>query len=132
MLAKLDEAWLREVARDLMALGSVVFYVLVLGRALVGPYWDLATPLAVAGAGLVAGAPLLHGVDLYVARALLVALLVTRHYGDPIFGAFAAVAFALLVLAAVWLGHGAARVAAGVGLGAVLGAAGYVAAGWFD
>jgi hypothetical protein len=128
----LSDGWLREAARDLLALGSVVFYVLVLGRALVGPYWDLAVPLAVAGAGRAIAIPVLRSTDLYLTRGLLVAVLVTRHYGDAVFGVFAAVAFVLMVVAAVGLERGRSAVARGVALGAVLSAAGYVLAASID
>jgi len=127
-----SEGWLREVARDLMALGSVVFYVLVLGRALVGPYWDLAVPLTVAGLALAAATAVLRSTDLYLTRGLLVAVLVTRHYGDVVFGVFAGVAFVLMVAAALLLERGRTAVGRGVVLGVALGAAGYVAAGWFE
>ena len=74
-----SESWLREIQRDLTALGSVVFYVLVLGRALVGPFWGLAIPLLAMGLALLAVHPRLKGADLYLTRALILAVLVTRH-----------------------------------------------------
>jgi hypothetical protein len=111
--------WVREVGRDVMALGGVVFYALVLGRALVGPFWDLAIPLAVLGAAFALALPLLRGVDLYLTRALLVAVMVSRHYHDPVFATFAAVAFVAMVVFAIRLGRPVPAVVRGVALGAV-------------
>jgi hypothetical protein len=122
---RVSERWLHEVQRDLMALGSVVFYVLVLGRALVGPFWDLATPLLVVGVALLAVNALLSQADLYLTRALIVAVLVTRHYGDLVFGMFAAAAFVLMVLSAPGLGRSRSSIVQGLALGVVLSVAGY-------
>jgi hypothetical protein len=116
---RVSEQWRREVQRDLMALGSVVFYLLVLGRALVGPYWDLATPLLVVGIGLLVVHPLLRSADLYLARALIVAVLVTRHYGDVVFGLFAGAAFVLMLVSAPALGRSRAAIAQGLAIGVV-------------
>jgi hypothetical protein len=129
---RLSESWLREVQRDLMALGSVVFYVLVLGRALVGPYWDLATPLLVVGVALLAVHPLLDRADLYLTRALIVAVLVTRHYGDVVFGLFAAAAFVLMVLSAPSLGRSRSSIVQGLALGFVASGAAFALAEWID
>jgi hypothetical protein len=124
-----SETWLREVQRDVLALGSVVFYLLVLGRALVGPFWDLAIPLLVVGGGLLVATPLLRGTDLYLTRAMVLAVLVTRHYEDVVFGIFSAVAFVLMVVFALRLDRPRPAIARGLALGAVLSAGAYVLAG---
>jgi hypothetical protein len=129
---RVSESWLREIQRDLMALGSVVFYLLVLGRALVGPYWDLATPLLVVGVALLAVHPLLNRADLYLTRALIVAVLVTRHYGDLVFGLFGAAAFVLMVLSAPGLGHSRSSIVQGLALGVVASGAAFALAEWID
>jgi hypothetical protein len=127
---RVNPGWLSEVERDVLALGGVVFYVLVLGRSLVGPFWDLVVPLTVIGLGLLLAAPLLHGTDLYVTRSAVVAVLVTLHYEDPVFGAFAAVAFAGLIAAALHLGRSRAGVVRGLVLGLVLAAVGTALGVW--
>lgn len=131
-IVRVSESWLREVQRDLMALGSVVFYLLVLGRALVGPYWDLATPLLVVGVALLAIHARLNGADLYLTRALIVAVLVTRHYSDVVFGLFAAAAFVLMVLSATNLGRSRSSIVQGLALGVVASGAAFALAEWID
>ena len=124
-----SETWVREVQRDVLALGGVVFYLLVLGRALVGPFWDLVVPLLVVGVGLLVALPLLRGTtDLYLTRAMVVAVLVTRHYGDVVFGVFAAVAFVAMVVFALRLDRPRAAIARGLVLGAVLSVGAYALA----
>ena len=129
---RVSRSWLREIQRDLMALGSVVFYLLVLGRALVGPYWDLAIPLLVVGVALLAVHPSLKRTDLYLTRSLIVAVLVTRHYGDLVFGLFAAVAFVLMVLSAPGLGRSRSIIVRGLALGVVASAVAFALAEWID
>jgi hypothetical protein len=124
-----SETWVRDVQRDVLALGSVVFYLLVLGRALVGPFWDLVVPLLVVGVGLLVAVPLLRGTDLYLTRAMVVAVLVTRHYGDVVFGVFAAVAFVSMVVFAFRLDRPRPAIARGLALGAVLSVGAYALAG---
>lgn len=115
-----------------MALGSVVFYVLVLGRSLVGPYWDLVVPLGVAGALMLVGLPVLRSVDLYPTRGVLVGVLVTRHYDDVVFGVFSAVALVLLVASAIDLGRSPRTVWLGLALGVVASAPAFALAGWAE
>ena len=129
---RVSDRWLHEVQRDLMALGSVVFYALVLGRALVGPFWDLATPLLVVGVALLAVHVLLSQADLYLTRALIVAVLVTRHYGDIVFAMFASAAFVLMLLSARSLGRSRSSIVQGLALGVVLSGAAYALAEWVD
>jgi hypothetical protein len=127
---RLSQDWVQEVQRDVLALGSVVFYVLVLGRALVGPFWDLATPLLVIGGALLAASPLLRSTDLYLTRALVVAVLVTRHYDDVVFGVFSGAAFVLMVLCSSRLGRPRAAIARGLALGVGSSCVGYALAAW--
>jgi hypothetical protein len=129
---RVSRSWLREVQRDLMALGSVIFYLLVLGRALVGPFWDLAIPLLVVGVALLAVQPFLKEADLYLTRALILAVLVTRHYGDVVFGLFAGAAFVLMVLSALALGRSRSSIAQGLVVGVVGSGVALALAEWID
>lgn len=122
--------WVREVQRDVLALGSVVFYLLVVGRSLVGPFWDLVVPLLVVAAGLILAYPLLRHIDLYVTRAAVIAVLLTKHYDDDVFGLFAAVAFVALVVFAFQLGRPRATILRGLALGVVLSVAAVALSVW--
>ena len=113
----MSHGWLRRIERDVMALGSPVFYVLVIGRGLVGPFWDLVVPLVAIGAALMVGQRWLHDADLYLSRGLVVGALTTNHYGDAIFGVFAAAAFGFMVYAAQDLGSSRRAVVVGVLIG---------------
>jgi len=126
----LSETWVREVERDVLALGGAVFYFLVLGRSLVGPFWDLVVPLLVVAGLLIVALPLLRGTDLYLTRAMVVAVLISRHYDDVVFAIFAAVIFALMVLFAFRLDRPRSAILQGLLLGTVLAVGAYALAGW--
>ena len=130
--SRLDRDWVQRLERDVLALGSVVFYVLVVGRGLVGPFWDLVVPLVAIAALFMVGRRWLRDVDLYVARALVLAVLVTRHYADVLFGLFAVVILAFLVFAALDLGGSRREVKRGAAVGVAAGGLGYVLALPFD
>lgn len=126
---RVREGWLHEVQRDVMALGGVVFYVLVIARSLVGPYWDLLVPLLVFGGALLLAYPLLRAVDLYLTRGLLVAVLTSYHYDDPVFAVFAGAIYVVMIGSAIGLGRPRDAIARGVALGVVVSVIGWVLAG---
>jgi hypothetical protein len=86
----------------------------------------------VVGVVLLAVHALLEGADLYLTRALIVAVLVTRHYGDVVFGLFAAAAFVLMVLSAPHLGRSRSSIAQGLAVGVVASGAAFALAEWID
>lgn len=116
--AGMTNGWLRRIERDVMALGSPVFYFLVIGRGLVGPFWDLVVPLVAIGAALMVGQRWLRDADLYLSRGLVLGVLITNHYGDALFGAFAAATFGFMVFAAQDLGRSRRAIVRGVLVGA--------------
>ncbi|HEX9594950.1 MAG TPA: hypothetical protein VF996_02385 [Candidatus Saccharimonadales bacterium] len=117
---KVTSSWTWEIQRDILALGSPVFYFLVIARALVGPFWDLANPLLVL-------APVIYLIsrskleaDLYLSRALLMITVITMHYGDWKFGVFSGLIWLGMVKAASNLGRSKQQVTGGILLGAAL------------
>ena len=113
-----SDGWLERIERDAMALGSPLFYLLVIGRGLVGPFWDLVVPLVVLGLAMTAGHRWLSSTDLYLSRALVLAVLITNHYEDVAFGVFAAAAFGFMLFASLDLGTERRAVRRGVLAGA--------------
>lgn len=113
-------SWNKEIQRDILALGSPVFYFLTVGRALVGPFWDLLNPLIVLAAVVYAVSGVYPLINLYIARGIVLATLVTRHYNDIIFGVFALVALVMMIMAALSINNNKTSVVQGVWLGIVL------------
>lgn len=112
--------WIKQAERDVLALGSVVFYFLVIGRALVGPFWDLFTPLIIVAVILVTVNQFYKDIDLYLTRAMVVGSMTTQHYSDVIFGLFALVLLAVMVFASYNQGNSRPKIIRGLMLGLVL------------
>lgn len=123
--SRFNKVWNREVQRDILALGSPVFYILTIGRALVGPFWDLLNPLVLIAVILYVLYKTVPAVDFYLARGLILATFITRHYNDLLFGLFAFIAFIGMVAAAVNIGKSKAVVTRGIWLGTALSIVGY-------
>jgi hypothetical protein len=121
VLTRQNKPWVTDLQRDVLALGSVVFYFLVIGRALVGPFWDLFVPLMIIAATLVIVNYFSKRFDLYITRGIVLAIFVTRHYGDIIFGVFAAIAMTAMIIASVNLGTSKKKIEQGVLLGLLCG-----------
>lgn len=115
--AGMTQGGLRRIERDVMALGSPVFYLLTIGRGLVGPFWDLVVPLVAIGTALMVGQRWLRDADLYLTRGLVVAVLLTYHYRSVVFGVFAAAVFGFMVVASRDLGSSRGAVVGGVLVG---------------
>lgn len=79
----------KELIRDFLALGSWIFYVLVLARALIEPYWSFATPMIVAGIVLAVTQRYFREAEGYTARALTLVYFTTQFYQDTAFSVFA-------------------------------------------
>ena len=79
----------KELARDFLAIGSWVFYALVLARSLIEPYWAFATPLIAAAGVLLASTYLLTKHSAYTARAFVLVYFTTQFYQDTAFSIFA-------------------------------------------
>jgi len=117
---RINDNWKREIQRDILALGSPVFYFLVIARALVGPFWDLANPLLILAPVLYLISRSKLEVDLYLSRSLLMIVVITMHYGDIKFGLFSGLIWLAMVNAASNLGRNKGQITGGILLGAVL------------
>ena len=82
-------AFPNELARDFLAIGSWIFYLLVLARALIEPYWAFATPMIAGGIILAASQLATTRIDGYTARALTLVYFTTQFYQDTAFSVFA-------------------------------------------
>lgn len=121
-----------EIQRDILALGSPVFYFLVIARAFVGPFWDLANPLLFLTPVIFLISYFKVPADLYLSRALLMVVVITMHYGDWKFGVFSGLVWLAMIYAALTLGRPREAVSNGAVLGVVLSFAGAVIANLSD
>ena len=78
-----------EISRDVLALGSWVFYVLVIGRALIKPYRPFVDQLVIAGIFLLVVGIFYKDWEGYVARGLVLLIFTSLFYWDLGFMIFA-------------------------------------------
>jgi|TARA_Y100000310_G_scaffold336196_1_gene420111 hypothetical protein len=84
----------KELARDLLAFGSPVFYALVFARALIGPYPVFIKQLTIAGVLIFLGAAAFRDrVDWYVTRSGVISMFTIIFYNNQTFNIFVALAF---------------------------------------
>ncbi len=88
---KKERFW-KEIARDFLAIGSWIFYVLVVARALIGPYRPFFDQVIIAGFVLIILAFVIRKYDGYVARAIVLAFFTSLFYEDNLFTGFAVLA----------------------------------------
>ncbi len=101
----------KELARDLLAFGSPVFYALVFARAIVGPYPVFINQLLVAGVLIFLGAATFGArVDWYVVRAGILAWLTTLFYTHDGFTLFVLATFVGITLSAYHLENKLGRI----------------------
>lgn len=117
--------WKKEVARDILALGSIVFFILVFARSLIGPFDILVFQLLFSGSVFILAALFFDNYDGYVSRALALTVFLSLFYRDNLFSVFAVLAFVGLIVSANYLGSARGRVFKGVIVGVIATVAGY-------
>ena len=76
----MNKEWIKNICRDLLSLGSIVFYILVVGRAMIYPYYLFLTELFIAALILFSIYLFIKNFDTYTARALILSVLTSRFY----------------------------------------------------
>lgn len=120
----MKKEWKKEAARDILALGSWVFFILVIARAAIKPYRPFLDELIIAGVIiLVIGFMIKY--DSYVARGMVVAVLTSIFYNSLIYSVFAGLAFILLFISAFYTGRNKQEIYLGFVIGALTTAISY-------
>ena len=88
----------KELARDFLALGSWVFYILVMGRAFIKPYRPFVDQIVIAGIILLIINIILKKDNSYLTRGLILVVFTILFYNDYIFTTFAIVIFLGLII----------------------------------
>jgi len=119
------EKWSKEVARDLLAFGSIIFYILVIGRALIGPYWPFVIQLVIAGIVLFLVYLFYKNADYYTARALILVVFTMLFYKELVYSLFASLVFVFVLVSSYYSGNKIKSVFFGVLLGIIGSLIGY-------
>ncbi|HSC34135.1 MAG TPA: hypothetical protein VLG45_02580 [Thermodesulfobacteriota bacterium] len=108
-----------EITRDLIALGGLPFYFLVLVRAAIGDYLSFLVQVAAALPVLYLLTSLVRGANLHIARALVLVVFTSIFYDALPFTVFSFLVWGVMVYSLVYLKTGAGKILKGIALGVV-------------
>ncbi len=117
--------WLKEIARDLLALGSIPFYFLVVIRAIIGNYNIFVYQLVIAAIIIFILYFIIKNSNLHVARSLVAVVFTILFYKDIIYTVFASLIWVLLLISAYYIKRNIVFVYRGVIIGVLSSLVGY-------
>lgn len=118
-------SWLKEIARDLLALGSIPFYFLVVVRAVIGKYDIFVYQMLIAAIMIFILYFVIKNSNLHVARSFAAVLFTSLFYKEMIYTVFASLIWILLLVSAYYLKTNVGIVLRGIIIGIISSLAGY-------
>ncbi len=95
--------WKKEIARDVLALGSLPFYLIVIIRAIVGKYRPFVYQMVIALVTIIILAYLFKKTDQYVARAIPIVFFSSIFYNELLYTIFACLMLVVLIISSSYL-----------------------------
>ena len=115
----------KEFFRDIIALGSIVFYLIVLARALIQPYLEFVYQLVISLIVLSLLSFLIKDSDNYLARMLILVIFTSLFYNDKIYTYFVSFIFLLAIYSSYYLENSKEKIIKGLVLGIISSLIGY-------
>ncbi len=97
------KSWLKEISRDLLALGSIIFYFLVVIRAIIGKYNIFVYQMLIAISIIFILNFIIKGSNLHIARAFVALVFTSTFYKEELFTIFAGAVWILMLLSAFYV-----------------------------
>jgi hypothetical protein len=116
---KLSDYTKEEIARDLIALGGLPFYSLVLVRAAIGDYLSFLLQVAAALPVLYLLSSLVRGANLHIARALILVVFTSIFYDALPFTVFSFLVWGVMIYSLIYLKTDTKAIIKGIALGVV-------------
>jgi len=116
----MKKGWIKEIARDWLALGSIPFFILVLARALVGPYWIFVYQLTIAAVLLLLVFLFIKKMNYGVSRILVLFFFTIAFYNSLVYSIFALVVLVLFAGTLHYLKRDKNEIVKGLGIGLVV------------
>ena len=79
---KMAKQWLKEIARDLLALGSIPFYLLVAVRSMIGDYMVFVYQMLISAIAIFILFLIIKNSDMHVARSFAIIAFTSMFYND--------------------------------------------------
>ena len=117
--------WARELARDIMAFGSIPFYFIVIIRAIIGKYMPFVYQLLIALAILIILSLKIKNANHHIARAFVLVVFTSLFYKDSLFTIFAFLLLVFMIGAAFYIKINKKSIFKGIVFGIIAALAGY-------
>ncbi len=108
-----------EIARDLIALGGLPFYSLVLVRAAIGDYLSFLIQVAAALPVLYLISSIVRGANLHIARALILVVFTSIFYDALPFTVFSILVWCIMIYSLIYLKTDTKEILKGIAAGVV-------------
>jgi len=95
--------WKKEIARDVLALGSLPFYLIVIIRAIVGKYKPFVYQMVIGLIIIILLSYLFKKTDQYVGRAIPIVFFSSIFYKEPLYTYFACAMLVALIISSSYL-----------------------------
>ena len=121
----MNKSCIKEIARDLLALASIPFYLLVVIRAIIGKYNIFVYQMLIAALAIFILCFLVKDSNLHIARSLVTVIFTSLFYNEMLYTVFASLIWILLVVAAYYIKRNSWHVSKGIIIGIISSLAGY-------
>jgi len=121
----MEKDWKKEIARDAMAFGSILFYAIVIVRAIIGKYMPFVYQLLIAIAILIVLSFIIKNTNHHIARAVPLVVFTSLFYQDNLFTVFAMLLFVVMILSTFYIKIKNEEIVKGVVLGLIASLVGY-------
>jgi chromate transport protein ChrA len=119
------EEFLKETARDTLAIGGLAFYIMFIARAFIAPYYNYALQLIISLIIFQILVLIFKKTEQHIARALIAAIFTIIFYNVQTFTIFAIIIYALIFASAIYLKKGKIPIINGLILALISSGIGY-------
>ena len=120
--------WLKEIARDLLALGSIPFYFLVVIRAIIGKYDIFVYQMLIAGTSIFILYFIIKDSNMHIVRSFAVVIFTSLFYKEMLYTFFAFLVWVLLVVSGYYIKRNMGSLFRGIIIGIMSSLLGYYGA----
>jgi len=117
--------WKKEIARDLLALGGIPFYFIVIIRAIIGEFTPFVYQLVIALIILFILSRMFKNSNQYIARALALVVFTSLFYKEMLYTTFASLLWISMIASLVYLKVKSNKIVKGVLFGIISSIVGY-------
>ncbi len=121
----MKKAWLKEIARDLLAFGSIPFYFLVGIRAIIGNYDVFVYQMLIAVIVILILNFVIKNSNLHIARSFIILVFTSLFYKEMLYVFFASLVWILLLVSAYYVKRNIGTIFGGIVIGLISSFVGY-------